>query len=75
MGYKYENKIWTKTSPRLRMKLSNKRIFGVVPGCIPDPKKRFGRFERWVKLPASAIYLYWRTRGVYSWKDMQKGKH
>ena len=75
MGYSYSQRIFTKTSPRQAMKNSNKRCFGVTPGCIPDPKKRFGRFKRWLKLPRSAINLYWRVRGVYTWKDMRKGEH
>ena len=66
---KYQQKIWTKQSPRDKM-ISN-RTFGVTPGCIPDPKKGYKRFERWLKRPRKAIELYWRVRGVKTWRDMQ----
>jgi len=52
-----------------------KRTFGVTPGCIPDPKKGYRRFERWLKRPKKAIELYWRVRGVKNWFDMMGGKH
>ena len=67
--HKYQQKIWTKQSPRDKM-ISN-RTFGVTPGCIPDPKKGYKRFERWLKRPRKAIELYWRVRGVKTWRDMQ----
>ena len=69
MMHKYQQKIWTKQSPRDKM-ISN-RTFGVTPGCIPDPKKGYKRFERWLKRPRKAIELYWRVRGVKTWFDMQ----
>lgn len=69
MMHKYQGKIWTKQSPRDKM-LKN-RTFGVIPGCIPDPKKGYKRFERWLKRPRKAIELYWRVRGVKTWQDMQ----
>ena len=69
MMHKYQQKIWTKQSPRDKM-ISN-RTFGVTPGCIPDPKKGYKRFERWLKRPRKAIELYWRVRGVKTWRDMQ----
>ena len=67
--HKYQQKIWTKQSPRDKM-LCN-RTFGVTPGCIPDPKKGYKRFERWLKRPRKDIELYWRVRGVKTWQDMQ----
>ena len=67
--HKYQQKIWTKQSPRDKM-ISN-RTFGVTPGCIPDPKQGYKRFERWLKRPRKAIELYWRVRGVKTWRDMQ----
>ena len=67
--HNYQQKIWTKQSPRDKM-ISN-RTFGVTPGCIPDPKKGYRRFERWLKRPRKAIELYWRVRGVKTWRDMQ----
>ena len=70
---KYFQKVHTKMSIRDRMKL--KRAFGVTPGCIPDPKKGYKRFERWLKRPRKAIELYWRVRGVKTWKDMQGRNH
>lgn len=69
MMHKYQQKIWTKQSPRDKM-ISN-RTFGVTPGCISDPKKGYRRFERWLKRPRKAIELYWRVRGVKTWRDMQ----
>ena len=69
MMHNYQQKIWTKQSPRDKM-ISN-RTFGVTPGCIPDPKKGYKRFERWLKRPRKAIELYWRVRGVKTWRDMQ----
>ena len=71
--HKYQQKIWTKQSPRDKM-ISN-RTFGVTPGCIPDPKKGYKRFERWLKRPRKAIELYWRVRGVKTWQDMQGRNH
>ena len=71
--HKYQQKIWTKQSPRDKM-LRN-RTFGVTPGCIPDPKKGYKRFERWLKRPRKAIELYWRVRGVKTWQDMQGRNH
>ena len=73
MMHKYQQKIWTKQSPRDKM-ISN-RTFGVTPGCFPDPKKGYKRFERWLKRPRKAIELYWRVRGVKNWFDMREGKH
>ena len=67
--HKYQQKIWTKQSPRDKM--IRNRTFGVTPGCIPDPKKGYKRFERWLKRPRKAIELYWRVRGVKTWKDIQ----
>ena len=67
--HKYQQKICTKQSPRDKM--IRNRTFGVTPGCIPDPKKGYKRFERWFKRPRKAIELYWRVRGVKTWKDMQ----
>ena len=69
MMYKYQQKIWTKQSPRDKM-ISN-RTFGVTPCCILDPKKGYKRFERWLKRPRKAIELYWRVRGVKTWRGMQ----
>ena len=71
--HKYQQKIWTKQSPRDKM-ISN-RTFGVTPGCIPDPKQGYKRFERWLKRPRKAIELYWRVRGVKTWRDMQGRNH
>ena len=71
--HKYQQKIWTKQSPRDKM-LKN-RTFGVTPGCIPDPKKGYKRFERWFKRPRKAIELYWRVRGVKTWRDFRKGDY
>lgn len=73
MMYRYQSKILTKESPRDR--LLKERTYGVTPGCIPDPKQGYRRFERWFKLPRKAIELYWRVRGVKNWIDMRKGKH
>ena len=73
MMHNYQQKIWTKQSPRDKM-ISN-RTFGVTPGCTPDPKKGYKRFERWLKRPRKAIELYWRVRGVKTWKDMREGLH
>ena len=73
MMHKYQQKIWTKQSPRDKM--INNRTFGVTPGCIPDPKKGYKRFERWLKRPRKAIELYWRVRGVKTWQDMQGRNH
>ena len=70
---KYFQKVHTKMSIRDRMKL--KKTFGITPGCIPDPKKGYKRFERWLKRPRKAIELYWRVRGVKTWQDMREGKH
>ena len=67
--HKYQQKIWTKQSPRDRM--IRNRTFGVTPGCIPDPKKGYKRFERWLKRPRKAIELYWRVRGVKTWQELQ----
>lgn len=69
MMHKYQQKIWTKQSPRDKM--IRNRTFGVTPGCIPDPKKGYKRFERWLKRPKTAIELYWRVRWVKTWRDMQ----
>ena len=69
----YFQKVHSKLSIRDRMKL--KRTFGVTPGCIPDPKKGYKRFERWLKRPRKAIELYWRVRGVKTWRNMRKGLH
>ena len=71
--HKYQQKIWTKQSPRDKM--IRNRTFGVTPGCIPDPKKGYKRFERWLKHPRKAIELYWRVRGVKTWRDMQGRNH
>lgn len=71
--HKYQQKIWTKQSPRDKM-ISN-RTFGVTPGCILDPKQGYKRFERWIKRPREAIELYWRVRGVKNWQDMQGRNH
>ena len=71
--HKYQQKIWTKQSPRDKM--IRNRTFGVTPGCIPDPKKGYKRFERWLKRPRKAIELYWRVRGVKTWRDMQGRNH
>lgn len=71
MVHKYQQKIWTKQSPRDKMIYN--RTFGVTPGCIPDPKKGYKRFERWLKRPRKAIELYWRVRGVKTWQDFRKG--
>ena len=71
--HKYQQKIWTKQSPRDKM--IRNRTFGVTPGCIPDPKKGYKRFERWFKRPRKAIELYWRERGVKTWRDMQGRNH
>jgi hypothetical protein len=73
MMYRYQSKILTKESPRDR--LLKERTYGVTPGCIPDPKQGYRRFQRWFKLPRKAIELYWRVRGVKNWTDMRKGKH
>ena len=69
VSWRYYQKVHSKMSIRDRMKL--KRTFGVTPGCIPDPKKGYRRFERWFKRPKKAIELYWRVRGVKDWKDFQ----
>ena len=71
--HKYQQKIWTKQSPRDKM--IRNRTFGVTPCCIPDPKKGYKRFERWIKRPRKAIELYWRVRGVKTWRDMQERNH
>ena len=69
VSWRYYQKVHTKMSPRDKMIMN--RTFGVTPGCIPDPKKGYKRFERWLKRPRKAIELYWRVRGVKTWKDMQ----
>lgn len=69
VSWKYFQKIHSKMSIRDRMQF--KRNFGVTPGCIPDPKQCYKRFERWLKVPREAINLYWRVRGVKCWKDMK----
>ena len=69
VSWRYYQKVHTKLSIRYRMQI--KRTFGVTPGCIPDPKKGYKRFERWFKRPRKAIELYWRVRGVKTWQDMQ----
>ena len=71
--HKYQQKIWTKQSPRDKM--IRNRTFGVTTGCIFDPKQGYKRFERWLKRPRKAIELYWRVRGVKTWQDMREGKH
>ena len=73
VSWRYYQKVHTKASPRDKM-ISN-RTFGVTPGCIPDPKKGYKRFERWLKRPRKAIELYWRVRGVKTWQDILKGSH
>ena len=70
VSWRYYQKVHTKTSPRDKM--IRNRTFGVTPGCIPDPKKGYKRFERWLKRPRKAIELYWRVRGVKTWRDMQE---
>ena len=70
MMHKYQQKIWTKQSPRDKM--IRNRTFGVTPGCIPDPKKGYKRFERWLKRPRKAIELYWRVRGVKTWRQCEE---
>ena len=54
---RYFQKVHSKLSIRDRMQI--KRTFGVTSGCIPDPKKGYRRFERWLKRPKKAIELYW----------------
>lgn len=73
VSWRYYQKVHSKISIRDRMQL--KRTFGVTPGCTPDPKKGYRRFERWLKRPRKAIELYWRVRGVKTWLDMMGGKH
>ena len=69
VSWRYYQKVHTKASPRDKM--IRNRTFGVTPCCIPDPKKGYKRFERWLKRPRKAIELYWRVRGVKTWQDMQ----
>ena len=69
VSWRYYKKVHSKLSIRDRMQI--KRTFGVTPGCIPDPKKGYRRFERWVKRAKKAIELYWRVRCVKNWKDFQ----
>ena len=73
VSWRYFQKVQSKMSIRDRMKL--KRTFGVTPGCIFDPKQGYKRFERWLKRPRKAIELYWRVRGVKTWRDMQGRNH
>ena len=73
VSWRYYQKVHSKLSIRDRMQI--KRTFGVTPGCIPDPKKGYRRFERWVERPKKAIELYWRVRGIKNWKDMREGRH
>jgi hypothetical protein len=60
--HKYQQKIWTKQSPRDKM--IRNRTFGVTPGCIPDPKKGYKRFERWFKRPRKAISCIGEYEGL-----------
>ena len=69
VSWRYYQKVYSKISIRYRMQIN--RTFGVTPGCIPDPKKGYKRFERWFKRPRKAIELYWRVRGVKNWKGFQ----
>lgn len=73
VSWRYYQKVHTKVSPRDKM-ISN-RTFGVTPGCNPDPKKGYKRFERWLNRPRKAIELYWRVRGVKTWQDFRKGDY